>query len=324
MTKRIRMAAVAALACAAASLPADARVAVRTAMVPAGEIADAPTGFVEMCERNQSLCLAGHQPAHPLLTAGPSVSPVIAAANPYVAPSFEAPAFTPVTLSGYTPTATPWGPSLVAVNLTLTLADPFSPFSAGIGLPRPVPAMAIATGAVERISLRKTAPTLSPVGASSTAAFVVGDAQGDVALLRKVNAVVNTYVRQVADIYTAGVAEQWDRPGVGRDAAGDCEDLAIEKRMELIEAGFDPGRLAFAVVYKRNYGMHIVLIARTAKGDMVLDSLSPHVLRWDETKYSWLRIQSMDDPTRWHRVGPSPLPEPPTQMVTVQPVQTLS
>ncbi|BBD99713.1 hypothetical protein SAMIE_1032140 [Sphingobium amiense] len=319
MTKRITRAAAVALtlAGAAGAFPAQAGTAIRTATVPAGEIADAPTGFVEMCERDQSLCLAGHDATHPLLAAAPSVSLDITPAALKAVPRFEAPVLPAIVLPGYAPQATPWGVSLVTVNVTLGIADPVSPFPASVSLPRPVPAMEIATGAVDRVHAPKAVPAAAP-------ALSAGNVQADIALLRKVNAVVNTYVRQIADIYTAGVAERWNRPGIGRNAAGDCEDLAIEKRMELVEAGFDPSRLAFAVVYKRNYGMHIVLIARTAKGDVVLDSLSPHVLRWDETKYSWLRIQSMDDPNRWHRVGPAPLPVPPMQMVTTEPGQTLS
>ena len=318
MTKRITMAAAVALTLAGAvgATPAYTRTAIRAATVPAGELADAPTGFVEMCERDQSLCLAGHEARPALLAAAPAVS--LTPADWTSAAPFETPALPAIILPGYAPSVAPWGASLVAVNIALNFANPISPFPAGISLPRPVPAMAIATGAMER------APMRAAIAAPSAPASVSGDVQADIALLRKVNAAVNTYVRQVADIYTAGVAERWNRPGIGRNAAGDCEDLAIEKRMELVEAGFDPRRMAFAVVYKRNYGMHIVLIARTAKGDMVLDSLSPHVLRWDETKYSWLRIQSMDDPKRWHRIGPAPLPASPTQIVTAEPVQRLS
>jgi hypothetical protein len=38
----------------------------------------------------------------------------------------------------------------------------------------------------------------------------------------------------------------------------------------------------------------------------VLDSMSPHVLRWNETGYVWLRQQSTEDPLMWMRVENTP------------------
>lgn len=118
-------------------------------------------------------------------------------------------------------------------------------------------------------------------------------------LLRKVNRFVNTRVAQRTDERNYGQAELWRRSGVGRGASGDCEDIAIEKRHELVGAGFPPDSLYFAVVYERQIGLHAVLVARARDGDFVLDSRSPHVDRWDRTAYTFVAVQSTREPMRW-------------------------
>lgn len=119
-------------------------------------------------------------------------------------------------------------------------------------------------------------------------------------LLKQVNRHVNGRVRQRTDEEIYGVGELWRRSGDGKDAVGDCEDLAIEKRAELIAAGFPPDRLAFAVVYSRASGLHTVLVARTAAEDVVLDGRSPYVTSWSKVPYSWISVQSMNDPMLWY------------------------
>jgi predicted transglutaminase-like cysteine proteinase len=119
-------------------------------------------------------------------------------------------------------------------------------------------------------------------------------------LLKQVNHHVNSRVRQRTDAEIYGVGELWRRSGDGNGAVGDCEDLAIEKRAELIDGGFPPDRLAFAVVYSRASGLHTVLVARTDVEDVVLDGRSPYVVGWTKTPYSWLSVQSMNDPMLWY------------------------
>ncbi|MDY0957281.1 transglutaminase-like cysteine peptidase [Sphingomonas sp. CFBP8993] len=120
------------------------------------------------------------------------------------------------------------------------------------------------------------------------------------ALLKQVNHHVNSRVRQRTDAEIYGVGELWRRSGDGKGAVGDCEDLAIEKRAELIDGGFPPDRLAFAVVYSRASGLHTVLVARTDVEDVVLDGRSPYVVGWTKAPYSWLSVQSMHDPMLWY------------------------
>jgi predicted transglutaminase-like cysteine proteinase len=136
-------------------------------------------------------------------------------------------------------------------------------------------------------------------------------------LLRQVNRFVNQHVRQASDEETVGEPDVWRRPGVGRSAAGDCEDLAIEKRLRLIAAGYPPADLYFAVGLARGLGMHAVLVARTAQGDVVLDSLSPAILLWSDTPYIWVSRQAPGKPDRWESAMPLLPDAAQTQMASV-------
>lgn len=124
--------------------------------------------------------------------------------------------------------------------------------------------------------------------------------------VRLVNNDVNRMAIQQTDDDLYGVGELWRRPAAGKHPAGDCEDLAIEKRMRLIEAGFPASRLFFGIAYHRNMGLHTVLVARLDDADYVLDNMTSHIRRWDQTPYTWLRAQSTQDPMQWLRVDTSP------------------
>jgi predicted transglutaminase-like cysteine proteinase len=123
-------------------------------------------------------------------------------------------------------------------------------------------------------------------------------------MLRAINHFVNEHVRQASDESTVGKPEVWRRPGTGRRAAGDCEDIAIEKRLRLIAAGFPAHDLFFATGLARGLGMHAVLVARTDRGDVVLDSLSPAISSWAETPYIWVSRQAPGQPDRWESAMP--------------------
>ena len=123
-------------------------------------------------------------------------------------------------------------------------------------------------------------------------------------MLRTVNRDVNRVVVQISDLANNGREEIWQRPQGRHRLAGDCEDIAIEKRVRLVEAGFDPSRLFFATVYSHRYGLHTILVARLPDGDWVLDSLTSRFLRWDRTSYSWLRQEVAGQPGKWETIGP--------------------
>jgi predicted transglutaminase-like cysteine proteinase len=119
-------------------------------------------------------------------------------------------------------------------------------------------------------------------------------------LLKRIDGMVNAHVRQQSDRQIYGVGELWRPSGSGRNAVGDCEDLAIQKRLDLIDAGFPPERLFFAVVYRSGVGLHTVLVARLDAGDMVLDSRSRFVEPWQDTRYQWLIVERPGMPTQWN------------------------
>ena len=121
-------------------------------------------------------------------------------------------------------------------------------------------------------------------------------------MLESVDRYVNGNVRQATDMEVYGVEEYWNRSGVGRGARGDCEDIAIEKRLELIDQGYPPSDLVYAVVYRRDIGLHAVLVAHTELGDLVLDSLSSQIVLWNHAPYTWVKRQSVDDPSVWNLV----------------------
>lgn len=98
-----------------------------------------------------------------------------------------------------------------------------------------------------------------------------------------------------------------DIGGFGRWAvnpsAGDCNDYAVSKRHELIIQGLPASALLLAVA-RTSWGEgHLLLIARTDKGDLVLDNLVTTIRAWHQTDYAWIKRQSPNDPMRWEAVS---------------------
>ncbi len=119
---------------------------------------------------------------------------------------------------------------------------------------------------------------------------------------------VNRSILQLPDINVYGVGERWNLPVGQGKRMGDCEDIALEKRLRLVDAGMDPHDLAIAVVYSRRFGLHSVLVVHLPEGDFVLDSLSSRVRRWSEVDYVWLRVQDRQNPSEWRSVVSAPAP----------------
>lgn len=114
-----------------------------------------------------------------------------------------------------------------------------------------------------------------------------------------VNRKINASVRQINDIDQYRREEVWTLPTA---RGGDCEDLALLKKAELIRHGISPDRLLLATVLDKRRGSHAVLVLRTDKGDYVLDSLTSRVLHWSKTGYSFIRMQDPRAPERWNSV----------------------
>ena len=170
----------------------------------------------------------------------------------------------------------------------VTEADEVAPQRASELFPRPIILPPIAAleipaleAAIERISL--TAETR--------------------ALLTRVNRKVNRIVRPRSDLAMTGRAEFWSLPiALNGRLFGDCEDFALQKKAELIEAGLPASALTLAVVNTRRGEVHAVLVVETDQGDLVLDNRSSWVLPWAEVNYHWVARQVRGDSMRWARV----------------------
>ncbi len=110
-----------------------------------------------------------------------------------------------------------------------------------------------------------------------------------------VNYEVNSTIEPMTDYDIYGVEERWAYP----NQVGDCEDFVLEKRRQLIAAGFSPADLLITVVLQPNGEGHAVLTVRTDRGDFVLDNLRNRIMLWYDTEYTFLKRQASYDPGRW-------------------------
>lgn len=113
--------------------------------------------------------------------------------------------------------------------------------------------------------------------------------------LLAVNAQVNGTVIPETDEDLYKVAEYWTYP----DGYGDCEDIALEKRRELIASGWPVSTLLMTVVREANGNGHAVLTVRTDRGDLVLDNQEGLVELWSETPYHFVKRQSQANSGQW-------------------------
>ena len=118
-------------------------------------------------------------------------------------------------------------------------------------------------------------------------------------LARSVNRKVNAGFRQVTDSQQYGVQEVWALP-TGR--GGDCEDFVLLKKLALMKQGVPGARLLIATVLDRHRSPHAVLVLRTGSGDLVLDNLGSQIKPWNETGYTFLRVQNPNQPSSWQAV----------------------
>jgi len=295
-------------------------------------VIDAPHGFVEMCKSDSSFCVGSRAPADrgskydtvehdplpisppplfmvsvPFHIDAPSLRPEIGSAIAIGRPALASCLSVSGRYGGNDGVAlpemrAPLSLSEIAPGLPrLNFGRPRGPFgllatcSQGISLAR---LALLDTGAI--------APALPPPVSSPAPPppprIAPANEADEQTLLQGINRLVNGRVRQRTDLEIYGQAEVWRRSGIGKGATGDCEDLAIEKRFELVDAGFPADHLSFAVVYAHGVGLHTVLVAHLSSGDYVLDSRTPYIQPWADTPYSWIGIQSTEDPMAWHAV----------------------
>lgn len=115
-------------------------------------------------------------------------------------------------------------------------------------------------------------------------------------LLNQVNRFVNGSVKPSTDEDIYKQAEFWDYPQGG---SGDCEDYVLLKKRYLEGLGFPAEALLITVVLDEVGEGHAVLMAKTDRGDLVLDNRRDNILLWNDTKYEFLKRQSQDDPQIW-------------------------
>jgi predicted transglutaminase-like cysteine proteinase len=113
-----------------------------------------------------------------------------------------------------------------------------------------------------------------------------------------VNARVNRAIRPEAN--TQGVmAERW----LISPASGDCNDYAVTKRHMLLALGWPPRTTLLAEVVTTRGEHHLVLVARTQSGDLVIDNLNANIRPWLTTGYRWVRVQSPHNPQFWATIA---------------------
>lgn len=121
------------------------------------------------------------------------------------------------------------------------------------------------------------------------------------AQLNDVNTSVNVRILPATDMQVYGVLERWEYPKV----AGDCEDYVLEKRLELIQAGWPESALLITVVRDEAGDGHAVLTVRTDRGDIVLDNKTDQIHVWSDTPYTYLKRQSSTQATAWDLIEDS-------------------
>jgi predicted transglutaminase-like cysteine proteinase len=114
-------------------------------------------------------------------------------------------------------------------------------------------------------------------------------------IVRAVNLKVNHDIMPMTDQELYGKDEVWAYPV----DAGDCEDYALLKRRDLLQAGFSPADLLMTVVRKPDGEGHAVLTLRTSDGDYILDNLTNDIKLWSDTPYRYLKRQASFNTGRW-------------------------
>lgn len=119
--------------------------------------------------------------------------------------------------------------------------------------------------------------------------------------LVRINHSVNSAIWPQDDEKHYGRGEYWTIP---TDGYGDCDDYAVTKRKDLIDAGFPAPALRLAVVYSPQAGRHAVLTVKTDKGDLVLDNLRDDIVSWNATGFVWIERQAASNPMIWSSLQP--------------------
>lgn len=81
---------------------------------------------------------------------------------------------------------------------------------------------------------------------------------------------------------------------------GDCEDYALTKRQNLINAGLDATHLLPAIGLDSNGAGHCVLLVETDKGTYAMDNNLINVVAWDDNRVTIKKwIERADSSGKW-------------------------
>ena len=273
---------------ACASIGDDGPVMARSTspFIPVGAVVDAPSGYAQMCRDRPVLCADGRMAATPD-TPKPWSAPVNASA--------------------------PVSGALIKVSWS---SSTDSLVRAASAEPKP---MLDATW-------RGPRPDMTAVVAGDSQPTAAPDRRLPIStrlrMLEAVDRYVNGNVHQASDLEAHGVQNYWTRSGVGPGARGNCKELAIEKRLELIDQGYPPSDLVYAIVYRPDLGLHAVLVAHTELGDLVLDSRTPEIVLWNHAPYTWIKRQSTEDPSVWNLVDTTQAVQPALRLASLEGVSS--
>jgi predicted transglutaminase-like cysteine proteinase len=128
--------------------------------------------------------------------------------------------------------------------------------------------------------------------------FIALNAQSWI-LLQTINGQVNRQIKPLTDEEHWGVVDRWSFP---EDGSGDCEDYQLLKRQKLVAAGLSRRSLRMTVVIDEKGEGHAVLMARTNKGDLILDNKTDRIMHWHETGYVYVKREGHND-MRWVSLG---------------------
>ena len=115
------------------------------------------------------------------------------------------------------------------------------------------------------------------------------------ATLQKVNRSVNRAILPVTDLAGRGVLDRWEYPS---DGMGDCEDIQLLKRRQLVAAGVPRRAMPMTVVLDERGEGHAVLTVRTDREDLILDNKTNEIRRWDRTGYAFVQREAATE-TGW-------------------------
>ena len=117
--------------------------------------------------------------------------------------------------------------------------------------------------------------------------------------LKSVQREVNSAIRPMSDLRNKGREDHWS---YAENGYGDCEDYSLIKQKLLLAQGWSKRSLLLTTAITEAGEHHVVLVARTNKGDYVLDNRSDAIVKWDKLPYQWLAQQSSQRPLKWQKV----------------------